>query len=213
MGFFKKKKKEETVNETVKKDDALRDDISKAYDEIMSGGAADKPNTEEKKTEPENTGDLSEELLKSRIKIFKERQKEFANGNKTAIAEANKALIEVLKMLPGRIFLIPSVSNMEKPFETVDGKPKLKEGAVINPALLSSQDKAFLPVFTSEKEMTQKSPSGIVLKSAFEQCAAMVTDEKNPIFAMAINPFTDNMIIGGDMILQMFKKVEKNPKE
>lgn len=197
MGLFKKKKKEKVNEETIKHDDALRDDISKAYDEIMANGVGGEKKEEPPKQEPQPQGDFETEVFKSKIKNFKEKK-------------TQEALIEVIKMLPGRRFLLPSVSNMKEPFENVNGEMKLKKGAVINPALLTAQDKkVFLPIFTDEQAMTQKSPSGIILKFSFEQCVSIVYDEKNPVWAVAINPFTENMIIGEDLLKMVFKKQKK----
>ena len=197
MGLFKKKKKEKVNEETIKHDDALRDDISKAYDEIMANGVGGEKTEEPPKQEPRPQGDFETEVFKSKIKNFKEKK-------------TQEALIEVIKMLPGRRFLLPSVSNMKEPFENVNGEMKLKKGAVINPALLTAQDKkVFLPIFTDEQAMTQKSPSGIMLKFSFEQCVSIVYDEKNPVWAVAINPFTENMIIGEDLLKMVFKKQKK----
>lgn len=55
----------------------------------------------------------------------------------------------VLKMLSGRKFLLPSVCNVEDPFEKLEnGNVRLKEGTVFNPAFLTSTDKkVFLPIF------------------------------------------------------------------
>ena len=197
MGLFKKKKKEKVNEETIKHDDALRDDISKAYDEIMANGVGGEKTEETPKQEPQPQGYFETEVFKSKIKNFKEKK-------------TQEALIEVIKMLPGRRFLLPSVSNMKEPFENVNGEMKLKKGAVINPALLTAQDKkVFLPIFTDEQAMTQKSPSGIMLKFSFEQCVSIVYDEKNPVWAVAINPFTENMIIGEDLLKMVFKKQKK----
>lgn len=197
MGLFKKKKKETAAEENVKRDDALRDDISKAYDEIMANGVGgEKEEDKTPKSEPQPQGDFETEVLKAKIKTFKEKK-------------TQESLIEVIKMLPGRRFLLPSVSNMKEPFENVNGEMKLKQGAVINPALLTAQDKkVFLPIFTDEAAMTQKSPSGVLLKFSFEQCVSIVYDKKNPVWAIAINPFTENMIIGEDLLKMVFKKKE-----
>ena len=127
MGLFKKKKKSTVNEETVKRDDALRDDISKAYDEIMANGVGGEKREETPKQEPQSQGDFETEVFKSKIKNFKEKK-------------TQEALVEVIKMLPGRRFLLPSVSNMKEPFENVNGEMKLKQGAVINPALFTAQD-------------------------------------------------------------------------
>lgn len=198
MGLFKKNKKNVTEQESVKKDDALKDDISKAYDEIMANGLPDDKNATEEKT-PEPTGGVSfeTEVFKSKIKQFKEKK-------------TQEALLDVIKMLPGREFLLPSVSNMKEPFEKVDGKIRLKKGAAFNPALLTSKDnKVFLPIFTDEQSMKQKSPSGVILKFKFEQCVSIVYNEKNPVWAVVINPFTENMIIGDDLLKMVFKPKKK----
>ncbi|MCD8180520.1 MAG: SseB family protein [Firmicutes bacterium] len=200
MALFKKNKKNVAEEESVKKDDALRDDISKAYDDIMTNGL---PNENEEKKEsekkPEPAGGVSfeTEVFKSKIKQFREKK-------------TQETLLDVIKMLPGREFLLPSVSNMKEPFEKADGKIKLKKGAAFNPALLTSKDnKVFLPIFTDEQSMKQKSPSGVILKFKFEQCVSIVYDEKNPVWAVVINPFTENMIIGDDLLKMVFKPKKK----
>lgn len=197
MGLFRKKKQEDAQKETVNRDDALRDDISKAYDEIMANGVGGEKAEENAEAPKKDNVDLDAELFKSKVRTFKEKK-------------TQEALVDVIKMLPGRRFLLPSVSNMKEPFENVNGEIKMKQGAVINPALLTSKDKkVFLPIFTDEQEMTQKSPSGIIMKFSFEQCVNIVYDEKNPVWAVAINPFTQNMIIGEDLLKMVFKKKEK----
>jgi len=195
MAFFKRKKSEKnTEKETNVTNDALKEDISKAYDEIMAKGTA-----EEKPEQPQAvpTGNFESEVLKSKIKTFKEKK-------------SQESLFDVIKLLPGRQFLIPSVSNMKEPFENVNGEVKLKKGAVLNPALLTGNDqKVFLPIFTDEQAMVQKSPSGAVLRFTFEQCVSIVYNQKNPVCAIVINPFTENMIFGEDLLRMAFKEQKK----
>lgn len=196
MGLFKKKIKNEIKNDTTaERNDELKDDISKAYDELVSGGEAEP----QKSSEPQVKGlNFEMELVKSKIDEFKDKK-------------SQEALFDLLKLLPGKEFLLPSVSNVKEPFENVDGQMKLKKGAVLNPALLTAQDKKiFLPIFTDEKSMTQKSPSGVVLKFRFEQCIDIVMNKENPVGAIVINPFSEDMILGDDLLKMAFKKVEKN---
>lgn len=198
MGLFKKNKKNETVvDEPVKQEDTLKDEISKAYDEIMANGVqGDKQ--EEKKAEPMPNGNFENEIFKAKVKAFKEKK-------------TQETLLDVMKMLSGRRFLLPSVSNMKEPFEKAGDRMQLKKGAILNPALLTAKDeKVFLPIFTDEQSMTQKSPSGVILKFAFEQCVSIVYDKKNPVCAVVINPFTENMIIGEDLLRMVFKEKKKN---
>lgn len=197
MGIFKKKEKQETQNNTVTENKELKDDISKAYDELVAS-VNNEASEETKEAQKENSLNLEMELLKSKIGEFKEKK-------------TQESLFDVLKMLPGKEFLLPSVSNVKEPFENVDGKMQLKNGSVLNPALLTAQDKKiFLPIFTDEKSMTQKSPSGIVLRFRFEQCIEIVMNKENPVGAMVINPFSENMILGEDLLKMAFKKTEKN---
>ncbi len=199
MGLFRKKKQQQEEVKEVK-DDALRDDISKAYDEIMAGSRGGEE-TKQEAPKPNNNDNFEAEVLKAKIRKFKEKKDQ-------------ESLLEVIKMLPRRRFLLPSVSNIEQPFENVDGKVKLKKEAVITPALLTAADKkVFLPIFTDEKSMTQKSPSGIMLNFIFEQCVDIVYDEKNPVKAVVINPFTENMIIGEELLRMVFKKKEPQPAQ
>ncbi len=197
MGIFKKKEKQEARNNTVTENKELKDDISKAYDELVAS-VNNEASEETKEAQKENSLNLEMELLKSKIGEFKEKK-------------TQESLFDMLKMLPGKEFLLPSVSNVKEPFENVDGKMQLKNGAVLNPALLTAQDKKiFLPIFTDEKSMTQKSPSGIVLRFRFEQCIEIVMNKENPVGAMVINPFSENMILGEDLLKMAFKKTEKN---
>ena len=66
---------------------------------------------------------------------------------------------------------------------------------------------------TDEESMVQKSPSGVLLKLNFEQCVTVVYDEKNPVEAVVINPFTENMIIGIDLLKMVFKEKKKEEKQ
>ena len=75
--------------------------------------------------------------------------------------------------------------------------------------MTSTDKKVFLPIFTDEESMVQKSPSGVLLKLNFEQCVTVVYDEKNPVEAVVINPFTENMIIGIDLLKMVFKEKKK----
>lgn len=195
MGFFRKKKQEKPAEKNTVKDDALKEDISKAYDEIMSNGTdADK---QEETSSAAQNNDFENELFKTRVKIFKEKK-------------TQETLNEVIKLLPGRKFLVPSVSNMKEPFENIDGKIKLKQGAVFNPALLTGTDKkVFLPIFTDEEAMVQKSPSGVILRFSIEQCVGIVYNKKNPVAAIAVNPFTENMVIGEDLLRMVFQEKTK----
>ena len=142
------------------------------------------------------------EVFKSKVKAFKQERNQ-------------QNLIAVLKKLSGRKFLLPSVCNVEDPFEKLEnGNVRLKEGTVFNPAFLTSTDKkVFLPIFTDEESMVQKSPSGVLLKLNFEQCVTVVYDEKNPVEAVVINPFTENMIIGIDLLKMVFKEKKKEEKQ
>ena len=198
MALFGKKKKEETVNEAERLDSETRDELSKAYDELMNGAA--KPDEDAEDAPKENTvdaADFENEVFKAKIRKFKE-------------VKTQEALVDVIQLLAGRKFFLPAVSNMKNPFENKDGKPVLKKGAVLNPALLTSQDKkTYLPIFTDNDAMKQKSPSGVVLQFNFEQCVGIVYNKKNPVQAIAINPFTENLILSEELLKQVFKQVEK----
>ncbi len=198
MGLFNRKKKQEKpAEESVKRNDALKEDISKAYDEIIAGGEENEKQEEESAAGGEN-GNFENELLKSRIKIFKDKKDQ-------------ESLNEVIKLLPNKKFLVPSVSNMKEPFEKINGEVKLKQGAVFNPALLTSnENKVFLPVFTDEESMTQKSPSGVILRFSVEQCVSIVYEKKNPVSAVVINPFTENLVLNEDLLRMVFKEKEEN---
>lgn len=193
MGIFKKKQKENKEGEDIKQNDALREDISKAYDEIMTNDSENKKQEEENNTAAVNIN-LENELFTARIKIFADKK-------------TQETLNEVIKMLPGRKVLLPSVSNMKEPFEKIDGEVKLKQGAAFNPALLTSKDnKVFLPIFTDEKSMVQKSPSGVTLRFSFEQCVSIVYNKNNPVSAIVINPFTENVILSENLLRMVFKE-------
>ena len=202
MGLFGKKKKAEPTQETERLDSEMRGELSKAYDELISGGGHTDESAEE--APQENTvdpADFENEVFKAKIRKFKE-------------SKTQEALVDVIQLLAGRRFFLPSVSNMKNPFENKDGRPVLKKGAVINPALLSSQDKkTYLPIFTDEKAMEQKSPSGVVLKFNFEQCVGIVYNKKNPAQAIVINPFTENFILSEELLRQVFKEVDKTGKK
>ena len=201
MAIFKKNKKEETKKVSTQEDNELKDEISKAYDEIMSGNKEEKAE-EQPQQEPKDDIAFENEVFKSKVKAFKQERNQ-------------QNLIAVLKMLSGRKFLLPSVCNVEDPFEKLEnGNVRLKEGTVFNPAFLTSTDKkVFLPIFTDEESMVQKSPSGVLLKLNFEQCVTVVYDEKNPVEAVVINPFTENMIIGIDFLKMVFKEKKKEEKQ
>lgn len=195
MAIFKRVNKNEDKKEKIKDD--LKDELSKAYDEIVSGND-EKDNGAIPKAM--DAKEFDNEVFKSKLREFK------ANKNQ-------ENLIAALKMLSGRHFLLPSVSNMEEPLVKSENGAKLKEGAVFNPAFLTSTDnKVFLPIFTDEKAMVQKSPSGVIMKLTFEQCVTIIFDEKNPVQSVVINPFTENMIIGIDLLKMIFKekKTEEN---
>ena len=174
MAIFKKNKKEETKKVSTQEDNELKDEISKAYDEIMSGNKEEKAE-EQPQQAPKDDIAFENEVFKSKVKAFKQERNQ-------------QNLIAVLKMLSGRKFLLPSVCNVEDPFEKLEnGNVRLKEGTVFNPAFLTSTDKkVFLPIFTDEESMVQKSPSGVLLKLNFEQCVTVVYDEKNPVEAVVI---------------------------
>ena len=194
-------KKEETKKVSTQEDNELKDEISKAYDEIMSGNKEEKAE-EQPQQAPKDDIAFENEVFKSKVKAFKQERNQ-------------QNLIAVLKMLSGRKFLLPSVCNVEDPFEKLEnGNVRLKEGTVFNPAFLTSTDKkVFLPIFTDEESMVQKSPSGVLLKLNFEQCVTVVYDEKNPVEAVVINPFTENMIIGIDLLKMVFKEKKKEEKQ
>mgnify|MGYP001011703306 CR=1 FL=1 len=150
MAIFKKNKKEETKKVSTQEDNELKDEISKAYDEIMSGNKEEKAE-EQPQQAPKDDIAFENEVFKSKVKAFKQERNQ-------------QNLIAVLKMLSGRKFLLPSVCNVEDPFEKLEnGNVRLKEGTVFNPAFLTSSDKkVFLPIFTDEESMVQKSITATV---------------------------------------------------
>ena len=205
MGLFSRKKKEEPENEKERLEENMRDDISKAYDELISGAAK----TEKAQSTPEGSGEkititadpnLGAEIIKLKIKMFKEKK-------------TNEALTEVFKAVSGKKFLVPSVANMKEPLEMKDGALKLKAGVKLTPALLSSNQTTYLPIFTDEKSIVQKAPSGINLQYNFEQCVGIVYNKKNPVKAIVINPFTENFIISEQLLKAVFKQVDKSNPE
>ena len=204
MGLFGNKKKNIKHDEQERLDEELRDDLSKAYDELVAGGTA-KQDENVDETPAEETASFAEdygtEQFITKLKNFTE--------NKT-----DEAFRELLMMLPGREFILPSVSNIKEPLENVNGEIRLKKGAALNPALLTAQNKkTYLPIFTDEKSMVQKSPSGIVLKFKFEQCLGIVYNQKNPVAGIVINPFTENFILTEELLRKVFKQVDKNGNE
>lgn len=196
MAFFKKKNKDTDKIEATNTDDAFKDSISQAYDELVNKTV--EPQREEAKPVSDNA--FNNEVFKAKVREFKEKK-------------TQESIVDVMKMLPGRRFLLPSASNIKEPFEKCGNEMKLKKDAVINPVLLSGPDgKLFLPIFTDEQSMTQKSPSGIILNFNFEQCVSIVYDKKNTVGAVVINPFTENMIIGEELLRMVFKEKPKENK-
>ncbi len=209
MGLFGNKKKEIKQTEQERLDEDLRDDLSKAYDELTSGGAReerpeDDVNNTEETPATDNASlaeDYSAEQFKSKLKAFSE--------NKT-----DELFREILMALPGRVFNLPSVSNVKEPLENVKGEVRLKKGATLNPALLTAQNKkTYIPIFTDEKSMVQKSPSGVILKFKFDQCLGIVYNKNNPVSGIVINPFTENFILGEELLKKVFKQIDKNGNE
>lgn len=202
MALFKKKKNDENIQETTENNEELRDIISDAYDDIMKNGIHREETQKQENTVPAGGADINNEIFEMNVRKFMKEQNQ-------------ENLLAVLRMLPGRKFIVPSISNMKDSIERDGDKIKLKDGVVLNPALLTAKDgKVFVPVFTKEKEMVQKSPSGINLRMKFEQCVSMVFNDKNPIWAIVINPFTDNMILGEDLLKQMYVRADdKKDKE
>lgn len=197
MGLFGKKKKEDAVNEQERLDKDMRDDISKAYDELISGGAREAEEEKHEEEAPAFAGSMEAELIKSKIKTFKEKK-------------TNEALADVFKIISGKKFFIPSVSNMKNPVEVKDGEIKIKPGATFSPALLTANKTTYLPIFTDEKSIVQKSPSGVNIQYTFEQCVGIVYNKKNPVKAIVINPFTENFTISEELLKAVFKQIDKN---
>lgn len=206
MGFFsrKKKEKETEINEAERLDEVTREDISKAYDELMKGNPTPEGESEPEinpEAEPKIKQDFENEVFKAKLNKFKEDK-------------SQETFTEIVQMLMGRNFLLPSISNVKEPLEKVNGKVRVKPGVILNPVMLSAKDKTmFLPLFTDEKAMTQKSPSGINLQYKFEQCLGIVYNEKNPAKAIVINPFTENFILGEELLKKVFVKVDKAKEE
>ena len=116
MAIFKKNKKEETKKVSTQEDNELKDEISKAYDEIMSGNKEEKAE-EQPQQAPKDDIAFENEVFKSKVKAFKQERNQ-------------QNLIAVLKMLSGRKFLLPSVCNVEDPFEKLEnGNVRLKDGS------------------------------------------------------------------------------------
>lgn len=206
MGLFNRKKKEQKpeINEEERLDEVTREDISKAYDELMKGNATPEGEKEPEinpETEPQSKEEFDNEVLKAKLRKFKE-------------TKSQETFAEIIQMIMGRNFLLPSISNMKEPMEKVNGKVRLKPGVILNPVLLASNDKTmYLPLFTDEKSMTQKSPSGINLQYKFEQCLGIIYNEKNQAKAIVINPFTENFILGEELLKKVFVKVDKVKEE
>ena len=64
MAIFKKNKKEETKKVSTQEDNELKDEISKAYDEIMSGNKEEKAE-EQPQQEPKDDIAFENEVFKS----------------------------------------------------------------------------------------------------------------------------------------------------
>ena len=65
--IFKKNKKEETKKVSTQEDNELKDEISKAYDEIMSGNKEEKAE-EQPQQEPKDDIAFENEVFKSKVK-------------------------------------------------------------------------------------------------------------------------------------------------
>ena len=154
MAIFKKNKKEETKKVSTQEDNELKDEISKAYDEIMSGNKEEKAE-EQPQQAPKDDIAFENEVFKSKVKAFKQERNQ-------------QNLIAVLKMLSGRKFLLPSVCNVEDPFEKLEnGNVRLKEGTVFNPAFLTSSDKKVTEFIDQHHEKYIKYKNGEITKKEF----------------------------------------------
>ena len=71
MAIFKKNKKEETKKVSTQEDNELKDEISKAYDEIMSGNKEEKAE-EQPQQAPKDDIAFENEVFKSKVKAFKQ---------------------------------------------------------------------------------------------------------------------------------------------
>ena len=90
MAIFKKNKKEETKKVSTQEDNELKDEISKAYDEIMSGNKEEKAE-EQPQQAPKDDIAFENEVFKSKVKAFKQERNQ-------------QNLIAVLKMLSAESF-------------------------------------------------------------------------------------------------------------
>ena len=86
MAIFKKNKKEETKKVSTQEDNELKDEISKAYDEIMSGNKEEKAE-EQPQQAPKDDIAFENEVFKSKVKAFKQERNQLDCCIKNAVRQ------------------------------------------------------------------------------------------------------------------------------
>lgn len=123
------------------------------------------------------------------------------------IAEQTKDnLGKVLNLLRPSLVFVPAEVNEEK--KAAPLFIKNKEG------------KAYLPIFTGKKQIPEELREQTVMVMPFPMCNGVVATESYQLSGMAVNPYTDNLILSADLIKRLYaadkefaKQMRENKKK
>lgn len=87
-----------------------------------------------------------------------------------------------------------------------------KQGGFQPYIIKNSEGDLYMPAFTCMKKFPQNQKYQGMLKIQYKQCAAMLLDHPTLVQGIALNPFSDNLMLKSQM-LELSRKVEQSAKE
>ncbi len=87
-----------------------------------------------------------------------------------------------------------------------------KKGGFQPYIIKNSEGDLYMPAFTGMKKFPQNQKYQGMLKIQYKQCVAMLLDHPTLVQGIALNPFSDNLMLKSQM-LELSRKVEQSAKE
>lgn len=107
------------------------------------------------------------------------------------------------------IFLIPALmpdnTDMEEFKKTAEEhkgeQMKLPEGIRPIPCMIRNKDgESFVPIYTSQEHIPAEPKYHVLMNMPFRGCYGLALNSKSGAKGIAINPFTDNLMFGNDLL-------------
>ncbi len=89
---------------------------------------------------------------------------------------------------------------------------KQKQGGFQPYIIKNAEGDMYMPAFTSMKKFPQNQKYQGMLKIQYKQCVSMLLDHPSLVQGIALNPFSDNLMLKSQM-LELSRKVEQSAKQ